>query len=110
MVNSAKRARDSAIPIELRHGQLIDDLAGVVGMLIAGSGTRSQVSLKAVASVEKFADVLSDVVLNHELAARVEGCKALYVQDQLVEHDILAALSHCSFELMDAHAFLDPTE
>jgi hypothetical protein len=76
LVDTAKCALDGARPIELSDDQLINDLARIVGVLLALARPAAQVALKAVAAVEELADVLADIVIYHEFSARVVGREA----------------------------------
>lgn len=59
-----------------------------------------EVTLKAVASVEEFADVSPDVVLQHELAARVIGQVRFQVDYALVKNGVLAAQCNLPVKLL----------
>jgi len=78
LLNRADCALNRFLLVELRCDEIIDDLAGVVRMEVTLLDS-SEVSFEAVATVEEFADVPTDVVVEYEPATWVVVDEAIDV-------------------------------
>lgn len=89
--------------VKLRNYQLVDNFAGVVGVPVSACRAAGQVALEAIAAVEELANILPDIVLDQELAARVVVEKARDVEDVLIQNDELLPSGHFIFEFRNCH-------
>ena len=56
-------------------------------MLVASCGSRPKIALERITTVEEFAHVLPDVMLQHELATRMVPDKSLEIHDELIQQN-----------------------
>jgi len=69
-----------------------------------------QISFQTVASMEKLANVLSDVVLKREYAAWVPFVKRCHINYNFVDYCIMGAFLASLFEFGGRHAFINLSE
>ena len=100
---AAKGALDLVFLLELRDDQRVHDLSGNVGVFVASSRPRSQVVLKAVAAVEKLANIAADVVIQHESSTGMPRNVAGHVKHELIENDELTTVLDQVIELLLGH-------
>ena len=111
-IDDADRAlRSDSRHVELGYHQLVDNFAGVVGMHNSAVwSARHKVAFQTIASVEKLADVVADIVTQHKSATWMMLDIRPDVDHDLVDNHELLAAAHSLVELSDRHSSLDLRE
>lgn len=92
---------------ELRNNELVDNPAGVVGVFVSGIWLCTQIPFHLIASVEVFADIIANVLLEHKFAAWMVVNEIFNIDDDFVKDYIFASSCNGLFKLGNCHRLRD---